>query len=153
MSTTEDLGFLILDIDNNLNTNVIFNTIKKFIKDKPYDQVVLFNSRSIRAHTQNVPILHLSHAKFFTGKLIVFDTPSLIISKTFTNISNKYFYATHTPWIGSSNHYNQWKSLLGDDSLKIIANNQLMYDLYDICWNKPIGIVENFDYESLRKII
>lgn len=153
MNTSEDIGFLLLDIDNSNNTNIIFDTITKLIKDNPYNQIVLFNSRCLRVDNHNVPILHISHAKFFTGKLIVFDTPSLIISKNFTNISSKYFYATHTPWIQSQNYYNQWKVLLGDNDLKIIANNQTTYDLYDICWNQPIGIVENFDYEALQKII
>ena len=154
MSSTEDIGFVLINIDNSTVSNILFDTISKFVNNNPYGQTIIFSSKCDKIDTKNIPILHLSHAKFFSGKLVLIDIPSLIITKSFSNYTNKYFYAIDVPWTNNAQaNYSQWKSLFDDTSLNIIASNKSIYDLYDICWKTPLGIAENFEYEKLYQII
>lgn len=149
-----DIGFILLNIDNSPIYNTIFNTIDRFIKNHPYNEFLVFSSVCNKSDTMNVPVLHLSHSKFFNGMLITIDIPSLIITKKFTNYDKKYFYAFDTPWISmNKTPYLQWRNLLADQNLEIIASNKTIFDIYTICWKKPIGISEGFTYEELRSII
>lgn len=149
-----DIGFILLNIDNSAIYNNIFTTINQFIKNHPYNEFLVFSSLCNKSDTMNVPILHLSHSKFFDGILIAIDIQSLIITKKFTNYKRKYFYAFDTPWLSmNKTAYAQWRNLLADDSLDIITANQTLNDIYSICWKKPVGISEGFTYEELRSII
>jgi hypothetical protein len=152
--TISDIGFILLNVDNSPIYNTIFSTIKDFIHNHPYEEFVVFSSSCSKSDTMNVPVLHLSHSKFFNGTLFVLDIPSLIITKKFTNYNKKYFYAFDTPWINNNKTpYTQWRNLLADQTTDVIAANNTIYDIYSICWKKPSGISEGFKYEELRSII
>ncbi len=154
MMRIPDIGFMLLNIDNSAIYNNIFATIKQFVNNNPYNEYLVFNSLCNKSDTMNIPILHLSHSKFFNGSLFLFDIPSLIITKKFTNYNKKYYYAFDAPWVKSGQtQYSQWRNLFADDNVNIIVTNKTLYDIYSICWKKPIGISENFSYEELRSII
>jgi hypothetical protein len=154
MITNKDIGFILIKIDNSALYDNIFNTIQSFIQNNPYNQYVVFNSFCEKIDNSNIPILHLNQAKFFHGSLVLFDFVSIIISKKFPNIHKKYFYAQNIPWESiPKTQYAELSNFLIDDNLDIITKNQYVYDIYDICWKKPLGISENFDYESLQKIL
>ena len=151
---TIDIGFIFLDINNNEISDIVFNTVSEFANNNPFGQTIIFSSKCDKIDTRNIPILHLSHSKFFDGDLVLLDIPSLIITKSFTNYQKKYFYALDIPWLNNlTTNYTRWRELIGDQSLNIIASNQDVYDLYDTCWKKPLGIAENFNYEKLHGII
>lgn len=154
MNYNKDIGFVLINIQNNDFYEQVFKTIARFIDNRPYNQVVVFSSSMNKIDTHNVPILHLSHGKFFYGDLVLFDIPSIIMTEKFTNINNRYLYAQDIPWGKSSAiNYNEWKSIYYQNNLSIIASNNNLYDIYNICWKEPIGISENFDYDQLCKII
>lgn len=154
MTKYKDNGFVLIKIDNSTIYSNIFDTILSFIKDNPYSQNIIFNSFSEKIDNSKIPILHLNQAKFFYGNIFVFDFISLILTKKFPNIYKKYFYAQDIPWESVPNtNYQELCSFLLNNDVEIIAKNQYIYDIYNICWKKPIGISENFDYESLKQII
>ena len=154
MKNNRDTGFVFIKLDNNNAYNRYFETIREFINNNPVDQTVIFNSYNERINTNNIPILHLSHAKFFYGNLFLFELGAAILSKNFTNINKRYLYVHNAPWLESpSSSYSIWKDVYGSENLEFITANQQIYDLYEICWKKPIGISENFTYEELSKII
>jgi hypothetical protein len=150
----KDLGFVLLNIDNSPIYEHIFNVVSEFYKRNTYSQTIIFSSNCLKTDTKNIPILHLSHAKFFNGSLVLFDIPSLLITQSFTNVYKKLFYASNIPWVNnSSGRYSEWYSIFTDQNLDIIAGNRDIYNIYEICWKKPISISENFNYESLQSII
>lgn len=150
----EDIGFVLIRIENNPFYNIIFDTIQTFIKNNPYNQCVIFNSFCEKIDTSNIPILHLNQAKFFHGNLLVFDFISILLTRNFPNIKNLYYYAQDLPWESEPKvSYNELSKILIDTNINIIAKNQYIYEIYDICWKQPIGISEKFDYESLKKIL
>lgn len=150
-----DIGFFIPNIDNSSFYNTVFDTIKQFIDNNPYNEIVVFTSQSIKLSTNSIPILHLSHAKFFDGTMFVFDVPSIIITKYFPNIKDKYLYATNAPWLNNSENmtYSYWKDLLCDPELNIIASTDQLHEIYGMCWKQTQGVAEEFDYAKLLKII
>lgn len=148
-----DIGFFIPHLPNSQETNIQLEEIRKLIDDHPFNQICLFNSTTDRVDHLNIPVLPTSHAKYFSGDLFMFDTMSLLIANPFPNIVNKYFYATDIPWVNGYSEYELWKLLFGQENLKIIANNQQLYDIYNICWDNAIGIMESFSYQELKNVI
>ena len=151
---TKDLGIILVKLQNHEFYDNIINTSQKIIDNNPLSNICIFNSFCDKTDTKNVPILHLSHGKFFHGDLICFDIVSLLLTKNFSNIKNRYFYAQNIPWFEDSTvFFLQWKHLFESANIKIIAKTPDIYNIYDICWQKPIGIAENFKYEELNELI
>jgi hypothetical protein len=148
-----DLGIVCVKLENTSTSNAILKTAKTLIDNNPYSQICVFNSYSEVVDNHSVPLLHLSQAKFFKGNLIVFDIPSLILSKNFISVSNRFYYAHETPWTQYSMSFRYWLEIFDNDNLNIIAKNQYLYDIYDICWKKPIGISEDFSYETIKDLL
>ena len=148
-----DIGFVILNLEENPLHHSILYAIKQIIDANPYKNVCVFNHECAKVDVLNVPLLHLKHAKFFYGDLFVFDTISLMLAKQFPNIKNKYYYAATVPWQNKKYEYQGWRNMFLQDNLNIICQNQKIYDIYDICWKKPLGIAENFTYDKIHKFI
>jgi len=154
MHNTKDIGFLIPNLTNNTFCDNLLDTIKKFINNNPYDQTVIFNSSCDKIDTKNIPILHLSHSQFFYGKLFLFDLASVVLSQKFPNISKRYLYAQDIPWMNSpQTNYKYWLDIYNQNNLELIVPTENLCNIYEIAWKKPIGIVENFNYEQIKKII
>jgi hypothetical protein len=153
MKQNKDLGFLIPVLDNNQSSNIICNTISRFIQSRPKQQICIFNSYSERINTNNIPIVHINQAKFFDGNLIVFDLHCLQLSNLFPLIREVYYYAQNIPWSNGQNNYAQWKELFDRKNLKIISANKHIHDIYNIVWSNSIGISETFNYETVNKFI
>jgi hypothetical protein len=149
-----DVGFILVKLLNDESHDGILSTIKEIEKNNPYSQTVIFNSYCEKANLYNLPVLHLSQSQFFNGTLFLFDLPSVILTNKFPNLKRRILYTNSLPW--SSNpgtRYEEWKSLYDQDSLDILVNNENVYNIYDICWKKPIGISERFNYEEISKFI
>lgn len=154
MTINNDIGFIILKLTNHPIYDTLLENISTFVKNMPYDQVVIFNSFSDKINTSSIPILHISHAKFFNGTIIVFDLASIILTKNFTNIRKKILYTRDMPWVDSRNTpYGEWVNMYNDASLDIVANSHQLSDVYQICWKKPIGVAEDINYEQFKNFI
>jgi hypothetical protein len=150
----KNLGILLIKLNNNEVYDNIISTIDQLILNNPFSHISIFNSFSDKINTGNVPILHLSHAKFFDGDMVVFDIMGLLLTKNFPNINKRYFYTQDIPWMTDTKaYYTQWKGLFEHDNLEFIVQNQELYDIYEMIWKKPIGISENFNYEKINSFI
>ena len=152
----KDLGIVLLTLDNDSIYEKIFSLIKDIIDHNPYDQICVFNSKNTRINTMNVPILHISQAKFFKGNLLVFDTVSLLLAKNFPNIDTIFLYATDIFWNQSEKNmtsYSYYSDMFNTQNLQFIVPNQILYDIYSICWKKPIKICEELKYDTIKQII
>lgn len=148
-----DLAFIILELINDKPCDDLLEEIAILIKNNPYKQICIFNAYSEKIDNKNVPILPISHAKFFYGDMLVFDTASLMLIKDFPNLKNKYYYTQSTEWIDGYNNYFIWHSLLCQNNLHIIAQNNTIYDMYDICWQQPLGVMSSFSHKELQNVL
>lgn len=153
-TTLSDIGFMLPKLFNNQEHTEILKAIRNLIDASPDRHICVFASYNERIDTYNVPILHLNESKFFYGNLFLFDVTSIILSNKYPNIHARYWYATNTPWTDHSHSaYQEWSNIFLADNLGIVAQSSALYDVYNICWKKPIGIMEKFDHESITKII
>lgn len=145
-------GFLMLHLDNHETSQVIINSLKKIIESDPYNNYVLFASSVNCSIPLSVPVLHIDHAKYFDGNIWCFDINGLQLHAAFQK-SNMIYYASDVPWLFNYMNYEKWDSLFNNDKIKIVANNQQIYDVYEICWKKPEGIIEELNYEKVQQFI
>jgi hypothetical protein len=153
-ATQKDYGFILLKLEDGPIFDRVIKNIETIASHKPYDQVCIFNSSNDRIQTHTVPVLHLNQSKFFFGNLFLFDIKSAIITQSYPNIYKRYLYVTNVPWeqnlVGD---YKEWKNVFDVDNLEIIAQNQHLADIYEICWKKPILVAEDFTYEQIKNIL
>lgn len=147
------LGFVLLNIENNSYYEIIFDNIDRLIKNNPFTNIVIFNSNCDKLSTLNIPILHINHAKFFNGDLWLFDIASLIITKNFTNINRKILYCNDTPWTKNRNtNYSEWQNIY-DNNIQFVTTSKYLFDIYSICWNEPVAVIENFNHEKIQQAL
>lgn len=150
----KDVGFIIVKLLNNKVCEDIVSTIKQIEKRNAYGQTIIFTSYSEKTNTYNLPVLHLSQAQFFTGTLFLFDLSSVILTSKFPNVKNRILYTNAAPWANNpQTSYEEWSSIYNQENLNILTNSQEMYDIYDICWKKPIGVSERFNYEEIAQFV
>jgi len=148
-----NLGFILLNIENNEIYIKLLQHIAQLIKNNPYANIVVFTNNSNIISSYNVPLLHLNHAKFFNGNLWLFDIVSVILTQKFTNFDKRIFYVNDMPWIKNRNNsYNEWSKIY-HSNIDFVCSNQYLYDIYNICWKKPLGIMESFDHEKIQSIV
>lgn len=154
MSTTDqDLGIVYTNMSNNNETISLIDFAKEYHEYNPYNQVCFFNSFCEVVSSQNVPILHLSQAKFFYGNLLVLDSDSVELCENFPNIKKILFWAQDIPWEKQLKNYKEWERLFYNDKIEIIANNEQIYDIFEICYKKPKCIAERLDYEKIKQCL
>lgn len=147
-----NLGFILIDIENTAYYDNILLNIKKLIDSGSYNSVVIFSSNCNKIATYNIPIFHLSHAKFFDGTLWLFDVLSAIMARGFTNVKQRILYCNDMPWIKNRDtNYNYWKNIY--DDIDYVTANQYLFDIYSLVWKKPLYIMENFDYEKIQQAV
>lgn len=147
------VGFIIINLTPNTNQQIL-NTIKEIETNNVFNSTIIFSSNVSFINEYNLPILHLSQAQFFDGILFIFDLPSIIMTNNFTNLSKRIFYSNAIPWLNNfDTNYKEWSSLYNQESLDVISGSQEHYDAMSICWRQPIGIMENFSYDNIKKYI
>ncbi len=144
-----DLGFLCLDLRQTAEHNTLINVIKQIIDHNPFNQVCMFNTYSSRTGYENVPVLPLSHSKFFDGNLFMFDILSLNIAASFPGIRKKYYYCSDTIWAAPNSYYSAWKNLLKDKNLQIITTDPKLHHLYKVCWDIDTKNINTFSYKEI----
>ena len=149
----DDLGFFAITLENNTLHENICQTISDYIKHHPKRQIVLFNQYCEKVDTKNIPILALSHSKYFSGNLVVFDLQSLVISLGSIKSKNVYYYTQSIPWQTSYSEYENWAKIFSDNKLKVITGNSYLSDIYNIVWGNSFGICEEISYDKFSKFI
>lgn len=150
-----DIAFYITHADYSEQCNNIIDTINGMCSEHPYDNIVLFNSQYNRIDTnKRFPIIHLSQAKYFRGILLVFDIKSAMITKTFPSPQKQLLYVNNVAWTeDNSVPALFWQSIYANGSMSTIAQNQKIYDLLEICWAKPINIIDKINHKELYDVI
>lgn len=148
----KNIGFLIPSLEHNpIHDKII--SFSRYIKQKnQLGETLFFVSSCKRSDINDIPIMHILHSKFFDGTLFLFDIPSILMSKSFPNLKNRYFYTFQTFWSPDS-PYNTIKNIILDTSLEIIVSDEHLYHIYDICWKQPKLTAELTDHEKLCSII
>lgn len=151
-----NIGFYIIDADHSEKCNSIISTINELVENNPYANVILFNSQYNRVDNFNkkFPILHINQAKYFRGVLVCFDAKSAMITKTFPAPTKQILYVEDLSWSNDpSLPALFWQGIYNNTNIKLIAKNQEISDLLEICWLKPIAIINDINAKDLYEAI
>lgn len=149
----KDLGTIILKLQNCEAHDTILKNLCELSKNRPFDQIVVFNSYSEILDNHLIPILHLSQSKFFHGNILALDLASLQLATKLINAQRIFFYASFIPWAENTQPYSYWSKLFNNPKIEIIAKNNFLYDIYSIIWKTPLLITEDLRYETIKDII
>lgn len=151
-----DIGFYILDIEtNNEHTNKIIAAINSLCKRLPYANIVLFNNQYNTIYKDDkFYVLHIQQAKYFNGILFVFDTKSALLTQTFPSPSKQILYMREPEWSkDTSLPYSIWNNIYLKNNFEVITDNKQTYDLFEICWKKPLNLISEINAEELENVI
>jgi len=151
-----NIGFYLLDINaDNQEQQLVLKSINQLCKDRPYDNIVIFNNRFDALDMDHkYYTLHISEAKYFKGLLFVFDIRSAILTRTFPAPTKQILYVSKNTWSEKKNiPYKFWHDIYMDKNFELITDNQDMYELCDICWKTPVSNVINFQPRDIENVI
>jgi hypothetical protein len=139
----------------NQKQTMILNSINALCTARPYDNIVLFNNRFNTIDVgHKYYTLHISEAKFFKGVLFVFDIKSALLTKTFPAPKKQILHISENIWSEKKDiPYKFWESIYMNDRFELIADNQDMFELCDICWKTPLATIQNFQPKDIENVI
>lgn len=149
----KDFGIVSRKLSNDSKTLELINLANDYLNKKPYSQVCFFNCISDNISNRTIPVLHLSHAKFFYGNLLVTNIKDLDLCYNFPNLNKILFFTDCVPWEKDVRYYRDWEKLFYSTKLEIVAQNQRTYDLFKLCYKEPLIVKERLDYETIQKCL
>lgn len=149
----KDLGIVSTKLSNDQRTSEMVGIARKYFDTNPFSQVCFFSSFCDIISHNNIPVLHLSQAKFFYGNLLITEIKDLDLCISFPNIYKILFFASNIPWESESRSYKDWESIFYQSNVQIIAKNQKIYDIFSICYKEPLTIIERLDHEKIQECL
>lgn len=98
-------------------------------------------------------VLELKQAWGFTGPLMVCSEDCVKSLLNMPSTNDKYFYVWDLEWLYKNHSYEYNNNIYNNDKIKLIARSQSHFDVLKKCWKEPVGIVKDFNYEQLVKVI
>jgi hypothetical protein len=147
------LGFILIEIQktNNQHKHYI-DVLSKSISENPNKNICIFNSFCDSIIPTNMPVLHIKYSKFFEGDIFLFNTTSVLLTNSFPKIKTRYLYMDHAPWINGNAPYEKWEGIFMQENVEIVVPTQELYDIYNICWKKPVMFEGGFNCENIKKL-
>lgn len=105
---------------------------------------ILFNSQYnfIDRELRKFSVLHCNQSKYFYGALFAFDIDSVSIIRSFPAPKKKIFVTSEIFWKNKTYPAKISQDLILDD-IDIMTYDSKIYDIYDICFKKPIINMNN----------
>lgn len=153
MKNNKDLGIIVTSMSNDNETLNATLFAKEYLSHYSYNQVCFFTGLYESLSSQNIPVLHLSQAKFFYGNLLVTDIENLQLCLDFPNVHKILFFANDIPWMIQEKNYKDWEDVFYNDKVNIIAKNQMINDIFELCYKTPICISERLSYEDIQEYL
>lgn len=148
-----DLGFVLPTLENNPSHINLCELISLLIDRNKKYQFCIFNQYSSLVDTRSVPLMPMSHAKYFIGDLVVLDFPSLVLSINFPTIKNIYYFTNNIPWSTSYYEYKDWKHIFQKNNLKIFSASEDITKIYSMMWNIKTKTIKEINYDTIISIL
>jgi hypothetical protein len=135
------IGFYIPLVSNTQLSQQIINVLNNI--SSKYN-TVLFNSQYdfIDQEPRKFSVLHCNQSKYFYGILFAFDINSISIIDHFPAPHKKIFVTSDIFWQNKTYPAKVSHDLIMNN-IDVITYNSKAYDLYDICFKKPLINMNN----------
>jgi hypothetical protein len=98
--------------------------------------------------------LQQQHIWSFEHTLISTNITTTKILSECLRCPKKLFYVYDLEWITSPNKiYKEFHSIYNNPEISLIARTEADYKILENCWKKPIGIINDYNYEELIKYV
>lgn len=154
MSINNDIGFIISNSHTYSRLEELFSYLHRYSLGNQY--VCFSYNNNIISNKLHIPILPITEAKFWNGKMFVFNLEAVDIVKNFTNVSDIFYYIDRDEWSDYIHlNYFDLKGVYEENTkIKVIASNHDIYHKYQKCWNKnPITIMDTLSYENFKNTV
>lgn len=151
-----DIGFYLLDVDaNNDSHQKILKSINDLCELRPYDNIVIFNNKFNTVDLNHkYYILHISQAKYFKGCLFVFDMKSAMITQQFPAPKKQIMFIDENQWASKADvPYAFWQKIYLNQEFEFVTKNKELFDIFELCWKKPLAIVNDYDHRGINEIL
>lgn len=151
-----DIGFYLLDVSaNDTKQDSIINAINELCTARPYDNIILFNNQFARIdNNKKYYTLHIQQAKYFDGILFVFDVKSAMLTQGFPSPKKQILYMSGPDWsMNPSIPYTFWENIYMKNNIELITDNEETYALCNICWKKPLHLLNKINSEEFINVI
>lgn len=151
-----DIGFYLLDIEaTNKKHKTILESINSLCDLRPYDNIVLFNNKMNNVDLDHkYYVLHMSQAKYFKGYLFLFDMRSSMVTQQFPAPKKQIMFIDNNDWSSKTDiPYVFWEKTYLNDNFEFVANNKELYDIFDLCWKKPLSIINDYNHRGIDEIL
>ena len=97
------------------------------------------------------PVFQPLRAYHFEGTLISTDMSTTEMLSKLILPKNKYFYVRSLEWTLLENcDYNYLKSIYQNDDIKLVAENEEIFEVLKKLFKEPVGISESLDLEEIQ---
>jgi hypothetical protein len=148
-----DIGFIIPNLYNDDQSNALCEIISSLISQNKKYQFCIFNQYNELIDTKNVPLMPVSHSRYFPGDLVILDFPSLVMAGNFPTTKNIYYFTNSMPWSTSFNSYESWKKIFCNDKLKVFTNSDDITSIYNMLWNIKAQTIQEINYVTISSIL
>jgi hypothetical protein len=126
------------------NTAMSQNVIKVLNDISDQYNTILFNSQYdfIDNELRKFSVLHCNQSKYFYGLLFAFDIESVAVIRSFPAPAKKIFVTSEIFWKNKNHPAKMSQDLIMND-IDIITYSSEAYDIYNICFKKPILNMDN----------
>jgi hypothetical protein len=77
-----------------------------------------------------------------------------MVTQTFPAPKHQVLYCKNTEWSrDTSAPYGFWNNIYNRNNCELIASNKETYDLLEICWKKPLSLIQNINSEEISDVI
>jgi len=134
----------------------LIKTINEYLeKHDDVDSVLFYHNLTPTVAKPNFAVANLFEAYAYNGRLISTDLNNASRSLDYIGTKQKYFYPIDLEWTKLQNRqYEQLSQIYCNEKLPIIARSENFKQIFEKTWgSKVIGVVENFNFGQLVKVI
>jgi hypothetical protein len=151
----KSFGVLINTVDDSTQSHQLYENINQLIMSQYMVSPILFYQNP--GKTSVLPQccqLQQHNAWGFEGTLISTDIESTKVLAQCLRSKKKLFYVYNIEWPNlASLRYSELQKIYQNPEIGLIAKNEEDYRLLTRCWQEPKGIINDYDYKELIKLI
>jgi len=151
----KSFGILINQLDDSEQSHQMCENINELLMENYMVSPILFyqncGKTSVLPHCCQ---LQQHQAWGFDGTLISTDIETTNILAQCLSSRKKLFYVYNIEWPNlSSLRYSELQKIYQNPEIKLLARTEEDYKLLEKCWQKPIGVIHDFNYKEILKTI
>lgn len=150
------LGIMLDNIGPNQLAHYFINSANSALyNNSQLLDVVAFTEQTIHpVAVPNFSTMNISEAFDYHGALVATSLRTAYKMLKCPGTRKKYFYVWDLEWTKPTNvNFASLNSIYNNPSIELIARSQPHADILELCWKKPVGIVEDARIEQFYSLL